>query len=65
MLGLTAFTALHRFFRVWRQADAPPLRPGSIGYRRAQREAGERPGRDRLGPGRAVRSTPRRHRSAR
>jgi hypothetical protein len=41
MLALTFGTAIFRFFRVWRQAEPPPLRPGSLGYRRAQAEAAE------------------------
>ncbi len=47
MLVLTAATAVFRFFRVWRQAEPPPLRPGSIGYKRAQAEAAEDAGPER------------------
>ena len=44
MLVLTAFTAVHRFVRVYRQAARPP--------RAHTRRAGARPRRDRPSPGR-------------
>ena len=71
MLGLTAFTAFHRFFKVWRQAEPPPLRPGSLGYKKAQAQAAEggaeRPVHEPRRPGRAsgTGAARRRHRSPR
>jgi CDP-diacylglycerol---glycerol-3-phosphate 3-phosphatidyltransferase len=73
MLTLTAATAVFRFFRVWRQAEPPPLRPGSIGYKRAQADAagagepsgGERSAHEPRRTTRAPGPARRRHRSPR
>jgi CDP-diacylglycerol--glycerol-3-phosphate 3-phosphatidyltransferase len=58
MLVLTSITAVQRFIRVWRQADAPPRRPRPIKETKARRQTPAR-WRDRRARGAGERNEPR------